>query len=50
MDNIELKDEVERCRLELSGGWDKEKRHEENLALLVLLFVEVEGLRARVGI
>lgn len=48
-DNIDLKDDLSRCRLELVSELNADRRQEENLALMILLFVEVEALRKRLG-
>ena len=43
-----MKDQISRCRLQLTGYVNTEIRQEQNLALLTLLMVEIEQLRSRV--
>lgn len=46
--NNSLQSEIHDLRLSSTDGISLRKRHEENLALMVLLFTEVESLRMRV--
>lgn len=38
-ENIELKDEIQRCRLQFVGQINWEIRYEENLGAMMLLFL-----------
>jgi hypothetical protein len=46
-ENINLSEEVNSCKLALSGETASEQRAEEQLSTFVLLFAEVEALRSR---